>query len=150
MHCNQVVAILPGKIAWFATRHSALRAVYVSITNRLPGGSSEPGREIASGNFAGLLLRAWGEPLGARKGLEGCEAAPARSAGAGAVAESRKARFLARSAKNAPYGIIPHSGVFPIGNLLSGRSPRPVEYAKIPNYKRVSGQTLSGANPASV
>jgi hypothetical protein len=38
-----------------------------------------------------------------RKGLEGCEAATARSAGAGAIAESRKARFLARSAKDAPF-----------------------------------------------
>jgi hypothetical protein len=41
-------------------------------------------------------------PLRVRKGLEGCEAAPALRAGAGAIAESRKARFLARSAKNAP------------------------------------------------
>ena len=37
-----------------------------------------------------------------RKGLEGCEAATAQSAGAGAIAEPRKARFLARSAGNAP------------------------------------------------
>jgi hypothetical protein len=39
----------------------------------------------------------------ARKGLEGCEAATARGAGAGAIAESRKARFFAAAAaKNAP------------------------------------------------
>jgi hypothetical protein len=38
----------------------------------------------------------------ARKGLEGCGAAPARSAGAGAIAEPRKARFPARRAGNAP------------------------------------------------
>jgi phosphoribosylanthranilate isomerase len=37
-----------------------------------------------------------------RKGLEGCEAATAHSAGAGALAEPRKARFPARSAGNAP------------------------------------------------
>jgi hypothetical protein len=41
-----------------------------------------------------------------RKGLEGCRpvgalAAPVRSAGAGAIAEPRKARFLARRAGNA-------------------------------------------------
>jgi hypothetical protein len=37
-----------------------------------------------------------------RKGLEGCEAAPMRSVGAGALAEPRKARFPAGSAGNAP------------------------------------------------
>jgi hypothetical protein len=36
-----------------------------------------------------------------RQGLEGCEAATARSAGAGAIAESRKARFFYEVKKGA-------------------------------------------------
>ncbi|MDR1625995.1 MAG: hypothetical protein LBT33_05585, partial [Spirochaetia bacterium] len=45
-------------------------------------------------------LREAQKPVG-RKGLEGCEAATAQ-AGAGATAESRKARFAAFCAANAP------------------------------------------------
>jgi hypothetical protein len=37
-----------------------------------------------------------------RKGLEGCAAAAAQSAAAGAIAEPRKARFPALRAGNAP------------------------------------------------
>jgi DNA-directed RNA polymerase subunit omega len=66
---------------------------------------------LAHASWLAANLRNANSPAARRKGLKGCEAATARSAGAAAIAESRKARFLGRPPgrpKNAPTLNIPH------------------------------------------
>jgi hypothetical protein len=52
-------------------------------------------RFLNTSNLSGKNTSREARPVG-RKGLEGCEAATARSAGAGAIAQPRKARFFAQ------------------------------------------------------